>query len=483
MADSSFRDAIPTVDAAGKRVWMYPRKPPTGKRAAKNTPNFFALRTYVSWVLLLILLLGPFIKINGHPLLMMNVLERQFSVFGVMFWPQDFHIFAIAMIAGFVALVLFTAVFGRIWCGWLCPQTVLMEMLFRKIEYAIEGDAAQQKALNAQPWDQEKMFKKGLKHGVFFLMSFLIANLLLGYIIGGDALISLVTSSPTRHAGGFFALMLFTLLFYALFARFREQACTFICPYGRFQSVLLDENSLVVAYDHKRGEQRARKVRGETWEERLGLGKGDCVDCDLCVTVCPTGIDIRNGTQMECVNCCNCIDACNSVMEKIQRPPGLIRHASINNIEQGERFKITKRIKAYCVLLGVLTLTLFVLLLTREQIHMDLLRMRGSMYQEQPDGRITNTFEAAFFNKTGAELTGRLVLLYPEGKLMYSANAETLLQLPPEQETTTHVVVSLHPDVITGRETSMDIGLEVNGRIMDHVKTTFMAPERAVRRR
>jgi len=478
--DNSFRDTIPTVDQHGQRVWMYPRKPPTGKRAAKNAPNFYALRTYLSWFLLAVLVFGPFIKINGHPLLMMNILERKFSIFGVMFWPQDFPIFALAMITGFIGLVLFTAVFGRIFCGWICPQTVLLEMVYRKIEYWIEGDASAQKALNEAPWDQAKLTKKLLKHSVFFGISFVIANLLLGYIIGGDALIALVTSSPTQHAAGFFALLLFTLLFYGIFARFREQACTFICPYGRFQSVLLDENSLVVAYDHKRGEERARQVRGQSWQERLGLGKGDCVDCGLCVAVCPTGIDIRNGTQMECVNCCNCIDACNSVMAKIDRPAGLIRHASMNNIEKGERFTFTPRIKAYSILLGILGTALVLLLALRDPINMDLLRVRGSWYQVQNDGRITNMFEGTFFNKTGAEITGTLRLLYPEGTLIYS---DQVLRLAPEEATRTTVVVSLAPESITGRETSMDIGLEVNGRIVDHVKTTFMAPETAVQRR
>jgi len=478
---SSFRDTIPTVDAQGQRVWMYPRKPPTGKRAAKNAPNFFALRTYLSWFLLAVLAFGPFIKINGHPLLMMNILERKFSIFGIMFWPQDFPIFALAMITGFIMIVLFTAVFGRIFCGWVCPQTVLLEMVYRKIEYAIEGDAAEQKALNDRPWDQEKITKKAIKHSIFFAISFIISNLLLGYIIGGDALIALITSPPTRHAGGFFALLLFTVMFYGIFARFREQACTFICPYGRFQSVLLDENSLVVAYDHKRGEERGRLVKGLTWEERLGIGKGDCVDCNLCVTVCPTGIDIRNGTQMECVNCCNCIDACNSVMERVKRPAGLIRHASMNNIDKGEKFSVTPRIKAYSILLGVLMTALIALLVTRDSISMDLLRMRGSLYQTQPDGRISNTFEAKVFNKTGTELRGNLRLIFPEGELVYGQ--DSALTLLPEQENKTLVVVLLHSDAITGRETSMDIGLEVNGKIVDHVKTTFMAPESAVQRR
>lgn len=478
----SYQDSIPTVDAAGRRVWMYPRKPPTGARASKDAPNFYTLRTWLSWVLLVILVTGPFIKINGHPLLMMNIVERKFSVFGIMFWPQDFPLFALAMIAGFVGLVLFTAVLGRIWCGWLCPQTVMMEMVFRKIEYWIEGDAAQQKELNAREWDQDKIIKKAIKHGVFFAISFVVANLLLGYIIGGDALLELVRSSPGKHPGGFFALMLFTLLFYGIFARFREQACTFICPYGRFQSVLLDENSLVVAYDPSRGEKRGRLVKGETWEERLGLGKGDCVDCDLCVVVCPTGIDIRNGTQMECVNCCNCIDACNSVMAKIKRPPGLIRHTSLNTIKTGEKFRFTPRLKAYCALFGGLLLVLAVLLATRNPVGMDLFRLRGSHYQVQPDGRVTNMFEASFLNKTGANLDATLVLLYPEGDLVYSADGAPL-RLAAEENTKTHVVVSLKPGAITGRETSMRIGLEVNGRVVATQKPTFLAPESAVQRR
>jgi cytochrome c oxidase accessory protein FixG len=472
---STFRDSIPTVDSAGKRVWMYPRKPPTGKRASKDTVNWYTLRTYVSWVLLVILFVGPFVKIGGNPLLMFNIVERKFSIFGIMFYPQDFYLFALAMITGFVMVVFFTALYGRLFCGWVCPQTIFMEMVFRKIEYAIEGDANQQKALNASEWTSEKIKKKALKHSLFFGISFLVANLLLGYIIGGDALLKLVSESPIKHSFGFFTLFLFTCLFYAIFARFREQACTFICPYGRFQSVMLDENSLVVAYDHVRGEERGRKVKGQSWEERLSIGKGDCVDCDLCVKVCPTGIDIRNGTQMECVNCTNCIDACNSVMSKVGRDPGLIRYASMDMIEgKSKGLRWTPRLKIYGSFMCFLLVILTGLLLARNSVHMDLLRARGTWYQVMPDGHVMNMFEGTFHNKTGKELTGELRLLDHEGQLLYG---ETVFTLPPQEETKLPVILTLGPEQLDGKETRVKIGLFDGDRMFDSVNATFLAPE------
>ena len=471
----TFRDSIPTVDSAGQRVWMYPRKPPTGKRASKDAVNWYSLRTYVSWVLLVILFVGPFVKIAGNPLLMFNIVERKFSILGIMFYPQDFYLFALAMITAFVMIVFFTALYGRLFCGWVCPQTIFMEMVFRKIEYAIEGDAREQEALNAMEWTNEKIKKKALKHGIFFAISFLVANLLLGYIIGGDALIDLVTDSPIEHSFGFFCLFLFTCLFYAIFARFREQACTFICPYGRFQSVMLDENSLVVAYDHVRGEKRGHKVKGETWQERLSIGKGDCVDCDLCVKVCPTGIDIRNGTQMECVNCTNCIDACNSVMSKVGRDPGLIRYASMDMIEgRSKKLKWTPRLKVYGAFMCFMLVLLTGLLLARSSVHMDLLRVRGTWYQVMPDGHVTNMFEGTFHNKSGKELTGELRLLDHEGQLLYG---EPQISLAPQEETKTIVVVTLGPEELDGKETNVKIGLFDGDHKLDVVDATFLAPE------
>ena len=327
-----FRDHISTISEDGDRAWIYPKKP-KGKHYNK--------RTIVSIVLLALLFGGPFMKIAGHPLMLFNVLQRKFIVFGVPFWPQDFFLFVLAMLTFFVFIILFTAIFGRVWCGWACPQTIFMELVFRKIEYAIEGDSTQQKVLNKAPWTTDKIKKKFFKHGIFFILAFLIANTFLAYIIGIDDLKLLVTEGPASHMGGFIALVVFTGAFYGVYARFREQACLVVCPYGRLQGVLLDRNSVVIAYDYVRGEPRGKMHKNE--ERKFG----DCIDCHACVHVCPTGIDIRNGTQLECVNCTACIDACDDVMDKVGLNKGLIRYASENSIAQKEKFKITTRVIGY----------------------------------------------------------------------------------------------------------------------------------------
>ena len=258
---------------------------------------------------------GPFVRINGNPLLLINIVERKFVILGQIFWPQDMIMFAVALLIFITGIIIFTAAYGRLWCGWTCPQTVLMEMVFRKIEYLIEGDSHQQRALDKAPWTADKILKKAGKHAIFFGLSFLIGNTLLAYIIGTEQLFQIITDNPAKHVEGLTAMILFTLVFYAIFARFREQACTFICPYGRLQSTLLDENTIVVAYDYKRGEKRGPLHRGQSVEQRRAAGSGDCIACRQCVMVCPTGIDIRNGTQMECVHCTACIDACDDVMD------------------------------------------------------------------------------------------------------------------------------------------------------------------------
>src|SRR5689334_13642502 len=343
---------------------------------------------------------GPFIRIHGNPLLLLNFVERKFVILGQIFWPQDMIISAVTLLIFFTGIIVFTAAFGRLWCGWTCPQTVMMEMVFRRIEYWIEGDASQQKALDRTSWTGGKVAKKLGKHGIFLALSFIVGNTLLAYIIGIDALKVIVADDPRNHITGLAFMGLFTLVFYGLFARFREQACTFICPYGRLQATLLDENSIVVAYDYKRGEKRGRLSRSETNEQRAARGRGDCIDCFKCVTVCPTGIDIRNGTQMECVNCTACIDACDEVMTRIGRPRGLIRFASLNGIEKGEPIRVTPRIIGYCFILLVLGAGLVTLLLTRSEVDVSLLRAPGALFQAAPDGKISNLYLLKLTNKT-----------------------------------------------------------------------------------
>lgn len=291
--EETFRDSVATITAEGKRSWIYPKKP-KGK--------LYNARTIVSYFLLAIFFGMPWIKIDGHPFMLLNVIERKFVLFGIAFFPQDFFLFVLAMLTFVVFIALFTALFGRLWCGWTCPQTVFMEMVFRKIEYWIEGDAMQQKALDKRKWDSYKAKRKIAKHTIFFLIAFIISNTFLAYIISVDEWKKIASEGVGQHMVGFVSILVFSGVFYGVYARFREQVCIVVCPYGRLQGALMDPNSVIVAYDYKRGEPRGKLTRKN---ETLG----DCIDCNQCQMVCPSGIDIRNGTQLECIGCTACIDA------------------------------------------------------------------------------------------------------------------------------------------------------------------------------
>jgi cytochrome c oxidase accessory protein FixG len=461
---SDFRDHIATAEQDGRRKWVYPRK---------VSGWFFRWRTWFSWLLLAIMFAGPFVTINGNPLLLLNIVERKFVVLGQIFWPQDMIIFAIAALVGLTSIVIFTAAFGRVWCGWACPQTVMMEMVFRKIEYLVEGDAHEQRALNRAPWQAWKIRKKFLKHAIFFAISFLVGNVLLSYIIGWQALYQIITDPPAHHLTGLSFMIGFSLLFYGIFARFREQACTFICPYGRFQSVLLDENSIVVAYDHKRGEKRGPLKREQKFGERGLAGFGDCVACNQCVAVCPTGIDIRNGTQMECVHCTACMDACDSVMRKVDCPPGLIRYASLNGIERGERLRLTPRLIGYCVVLTALVSILAVMIFTRANVEATLLRAPGSLFSKMEDGHFGNLYTLRIVNKTSHALPVTLRLESPAGILQIMGGE---LTVPPEKLLENSLLVELEPAVMQSGTTPLVVGVYAGSKKLQTLKTAFIGP-------
>jgi cytochrome c oxidase accessory protein FixG len=460
-----FRDHIATADQQGNRKWLHPKRP---------AGRFYRWRTWLSWLLLTIMFAGPFIRINGNPLLMINIPARRFSIAGQIFWPQDMVIFAVAALLFLTGIIIFTTAFGRLWCGWTCPQTLLMEMVFRKIEYAIEGDAAAQRALAAAPWTREKIARKLFKHGVFFGLSFLIGNTLLSYIIGSEQLLAIIRDDPRLHLTGLAFMLGFTLLFYGIFARFREQACTFICPYGRFQSTMLDENTVVVAYDHKRGEKRGPLHREQAPAQRQAAGLGDCVNCTQCVAVCPTGIDIRNGTQMECVNCTACIDACDAVMDKVGLPRGLIRYASLNSIERGERFRFTPRMAGYAVVLTVLTTLLAVLVFTRSVVEATLLRAPGSLYQTTSAGNVENLYTLKLINKSSREMPVQMKLENIRGRLTLMGQRD--LVVPREELVTTSVLIELEPGELAGARTPVRIGFYSNGKLLGTAKTVFVGP-------
>ncbi|MGO8766475.1 MAG: cytochrome c oxidase accessory protein CcoG [Limisphaerales bacterium] len=459
-----FRDHLSTADKEGRRIWIYPRKP---------RGNFYRARTWFTWVLLAVMFLGPFITIKGEPLLLVDILNGKFSILGQIFWPQDAVILAIGLLLFFMGIAIFTAVYGRLWCGWACPQTVMMEMVFRKIEYLIEGDAVEQRMLARAPWTASKSAKKILKHVIFYALSFIVGNTLLSYLIGWRELYAIVTDNPLNHLTGLAFMVAFSTVFYLIFARFREQACTFICPYGRLQSVLLDENSIVVAYDYKRGEKRAPRHRQEKIDGRPKGGYGDCISCRQCVSVCPTGIDIRNGTQMECVHCTACIDACDRVMDKIDRPRGLIRYASINGIERGERLKATPRLVVYSViLLALISLETF-LIFSRATVETTMLRAPGALFQQMPDGKFSNLYTIRLANKTGQDLPVEMKLESPAGNLQIMGGD---LVVPAHKLAETSVIIELDNASMKSGKTPLVVVVYSNGKKLETLNTAFIGP-------
>ena len=462
--DDEFRDRIATVNEDGSRSWIFPKKP-SGK--------FYNYRKIVSYVLLVLLFAAPHIKIGGEPLLLFNVLERKFVIFGKIFWPQDLYLFAIAFVIGVIFVILFTIIYGRLFCGWICPQTIFMEMVFRRIEYWIEGDWTHQKKLAAAPWKADKIRKRVLKHLIFWIISFLIANTFLAYIIGADQLWEIQTGKFSEHVGGFISIVIFTSVFYLVFTRLREQVCTTICPYGRLQGVLLDENSLVVSYDHKRGEGKEGRGRFRKNEDRAATGKGDCIDCNQCVNVCPTGIDIRNGTQLECVNCTACIDDCDHMMEAVGLEKGLIRFVSENGIKDGTRFQWTRRVKSYTALLVALLAILVVLLVTRNDFQATIMRQRGTTYHITKDGNIGNIFELNLTNKTKTSYDVVLKTDDPDAQIDMVVES---IQLEEQGHLKERFVVRMPLSRMKSGKMDIEVIVYGNGKEIERVRTKIIGP-------
>lgn len=459
--DEEFRDTIATVDAHGKRIWVYPKKP---------GGHYHRLRIAVTIILLSVFFLGPFIRIGGQPFMLFNVFERKFILFGQPFWPQDFVLLAVTAITFFVFIILFTVAFGRVWCGWACPQTLFLEMVFRKIEYAIEGDAGAQRKLKEAPWTGGKILKKGTKHFIFIVISLLISHTVMAYLIGLDQTLEIIQDNPLNQTAGFIGLMAFTGIFYGVFAKFREQACIAVCPYGRLQGVLLVKESIVVAYDWLRGEPRGKIKKNE-----LTTGLGDCIDCKLCVHVCPTGIDIRNGTQLECVNCTACMDACDEVMVKINKPKGLIRYASYNSIKDGIQKLVNPRLIGYTVvMLGLLSLLGF-LIFTRTEVETTVLKVRGTLYQKTDDGYITNLYNIEFVNKTFGDIKVELKIESPASALLSRVGNQSEI-IPAEEILKGVYFIKIKPEDLTSARTDIKIGVYRGDKLIETVSTKFLGP-------
>lgn len=463
--DEGFRDSIGTIDEEGKRKFIFPKKP-KGK--------FYDYRKWVSYFLLLILVANPFIKINGNQFMLFNVMERRFNIFSFPFWPQDFYLFVLSMIIGVVFVILFTVVFGRIFCGWICPQTIFLEMVFRRIEYWIDGDRGSQIRLNKQKWDAEKIRKRLSKWLIFFIISFLIANVFLAYVVGSDTLWLMIEQGPKEQFGNFAALLIFTGVFYFIFVWFREQVCIIACPYGRLQGVLLDNKSINVAYDFVRGEKEVGRAKFNKQEDRAASGKGDCIDCKQCVHVCPTGIDIRNGTQLECINCTACIDECDTIMEGVGLPKGLIRFASEDEIEKKEPFRFTARMKGYTAVLVILIGVLMGLLLLRNDVEVSVLRLPGQLFQHKGEN-ISNVYTYKIINKTSNDFKDiHFEIVSHKGTINKVGNSH--FSLPKQNISQGTLFIEISQYSLESDKTKLKIGVYNGTKLLGTTDTNFLGP-------
>lgn len=370
--------------------------------------RFMTWRRVVAIVLILLFTAIPYLRLNGKPLILLDLPARRFTFFGMTFLPTDTLLLALFLVIVFVAVFLVTALFGRIWCGWACPQTVYMEFVFRPIERFFEGTPGRR-----QRWRfQGTPVAKVVKHAVFFLVACYLAHTFLAYFVGVDQLATWVRRSPLEHPASFLVMLSVTGLMLFDFGFFREQTCIVACPYGRLQSVMLDRGSLIITYDGARGEPRGpmKRTRAPQAEPPVSSTPvpltisasriGDCVDCGMCTVCCPTGIDIRDGLQLECIGCAQCIDACDAVMTKLHRPAGLIRYSSQAAIEGGHWRLFRPRVLLYVLLLAALMTTFVVVLSGRRSFDLTVLRGIGQTFFELPDGSIANTVQVKLVNRT-----------------------------------------------------------------------------------
>jgi len=437
--DSTER-VLSTLNADGSRRWLKPRPSPG---------RWLNRRRVVGYGLIALFVTLPHLRINGKPPLLLDIAHREFTFFGTTLYSTDIFLLAPLLITIFLSIFFLTALFGRLWCGWACPQTVYLELVYRPIERFFEGTPG------------KKTKKKGrggaaLKFVIYLALSFALANTFLAYFVGTDALREWVFGSPLEHPLAFLLVIAVTGAMLFDFGYFREQLCIVACPYGRFQSVMLDRDSLVIGYDRKRGEPRGkkrRKPKGAQTPVPLTVGAsdpGECIDCKMCVTTCPTGIDIRDGLQLECINCAQCIDACDSVMDKIGRPRGLIRYDSQRELEEGGRRWFRPRIVVYPALILALISFISIGLITRDPALIRVVRGPGMPYTVMDNGTVTNSVKVKIHNRTESEATYTLSLLGAQGaEILTQANPMTI---GGGQIRTEHTLFSLPRDgLVNGR--------------------------------
>lgn len=408
-------ERLATTDEHGNRVFIYPEDV-KGKWKSR--------RKVFYWFLILLYLVLPWFYIDGKPALMINIFKREFTLMGFTLHGVEPILMFLLVASGLFLIAFATSLFGRIWCGWACPQTVFIQSIFMKVEALIEGKARERRELDKAPWTLNKIIRRSLKWIAFTIISLHIAHTFIGYFVGPRELFQMTMHAPSENFGIFVATMIITSIFLLDFGWFREQFCIIACPYGRMQSVVMDDNSLVVAYDPKRGEPR----RGTEGVERSQ--EGDCINCYNCVKVCPTGIDIRRGTQLECIACTQCIDACDDIMTKLKRPTGLIKYSSENQLNDKERKVITVRSAIYACISAAFVAAFLFFLNASTNLNMVFLRSKVPFQMIEENARVVNHFT---------------LKLSHQGSQVFKVNFEIR---EPELKDKIQIVTNLHPTVV-----------------------------------
>ena len=450
---------LSTLEADGSRHWIHPRLAPG---------RWWNRRLIVAYGLIAFFVILPHLRMGGKPLVLMDIVARKFTFLGHTFLPTDTLLLVLVVLGGFIAIVATTAVTGRVWCGWGCPQTVYMEFLFRPIDRFFQGTQGK----GGKP-------KKNLGGGwavariaVYFVLCFGLAHTFLAYFVGTDKLAQWLTTPPTQHPAAFLVMAATTAAMMFDFLYFREQMCLIACPYGRFQSVMLDRNSLIVAYDERRGEPRKKGKHTE------GDGSGSCVDCNRCVDVCPTGIDIRKGLQMECINCTQCIDACDDVMDRVGQPQGLIRYSSQDAMAGKANRLLRLRTLIYPALLVVVGIAFLMVLSTKYAFDAKLLRAQGNPFYRTTDGQIANRFRMRLTNRTDGPRTYTVRATKPSSaKIVLIEKEELSLKVGKSKLISISIAVS--PSELTGGGNT-PIELELIDDLENHrsVSAKLLGPRR-----
>lgn len=456
--DAPPEDIMATLNADGSRKWLYPEL---------NKGKWYYYRLVVAWVLIAVFVALPIVQINGKPAVFLDVMHREFTFFGMTFYPTDTLLLMLLMIGTLVSVVLFTALLGRVWCGWACPQTVYLEFLYRPVERLFEGKEHVRKRRDEGPWSFDYVWRKIGKHAVYLLFSLALAHTFVAYFAGWENLITWMQGSPT-DAWGYFVMMAGTTgLIMFDFGFFREQMCTITCPYARFQSVLLDPDSLIVSYDEDRGEPRGKgKERSEM---------GDCIDCYACVRTCPTGIDIRDGLQMECLHCTQCIDACDDIMDKVGFEPGLIRYSSEHEDEGKSRRLFRPRTVIYSLLLVIIASIFTVAFTTRGSYDINVGRTTGEPFVVLPDETVANRLRVRVRNQTPKATTYTVTPIDPAGATIKVLGREPI-SVDAEEMNRTEIWIITDPDMVQGGTRMATFRIEFENGTTETVEYPLLGP-------